>query len=158
MDAARRRPEHARLDRLPAIHGRHHRAVKSAVLTHRNIVAATLQAEAWFTPRWNAGRHRKVNSIAALPLYHIFALTLCLLAFRQGAHMTLIPNPRDFSKFIAVLKKRPFHMLPAVNTLFNALLSIPIQLDRLLAVVRFASGGMAASEGTAKLWPESRVA
>ena len=94
---------------------------KGAVLTHRNIVAATLQAEAWFTPALGSVRAtcRKVNSIAALPLYHIFALTLCLLAIRQGSHLTLIPNPRDFDKFIAVLKKRPFHMLPAVNTLFN---------------------------------------
>ena len=82
---------------------------KGAVLTHRNIVAATLQAEAWFTPALErAGDLAKVNSIAALPLYHIFALTLCLLAIRQGSHLTLIPNPRDFDKFIAVLKKRPF--------------------------------------------------
>ena len=50
---------------------------KGAVLTHRNIVAATLQAEAWFSPALErAGDLGKVNSIAALPLYHIFALTL----------------------------------------------------------------------------------
>jgi long-chain acyl-CoA synthetase len=97
------------------------------VLTHRNIVAATLQAEAWFTPALAkvGDLMRKANSIAALPLYHIFALTLCLLAIRQGSHLTLIPNPRDIPKFVEVLKKRPFHMLPAVNTLFNALLQNP---------------------------------
>ena len=113
---------------------------KGAVLTHRNIVAATLQAEAWFTPALaRAGDLAKVNSIAALPLYHIFALTLCLLAIRQGSHLTLIPNPRDFDKFIAVLKKRPFHMLPAVNTLFNALADASrVQDRRLLDAVRFA--------------------
>ena len=33
----------------------------------------------------------KINSIAALPLYHIFALTLCLLAIRWGSHLTLDP-------------------------------------------------------------------
>jgi long-chain acyl-CoA synthetase len=99
---------------------------KGAVLTHRNIVAAILQAEAWFTPALQrVGNVSKVNSIAALPLYHIFALTLCLLAIRQGSHLTLVPNPRDFGKFIEVLKQRPFHMLPAVNTLFNALLQHP---------------------------------
>jgi hypothetical protein len=99
---------------------------KGAVLTHRNIVAATLQAEAWFTPALaKIGDLSKANSIAALPLYHIFALTLCLLAIRQGSRLTLIPNPRDIPKFVEVLKKRPFHMLPAVNTLFNALLQNP---------------------------------
>ena len=127
---------------------------KGAVLTHRNIVAATLQAEAWFTPALSkVGDLSKANSIAALPLYHIFALTLCLLAIRQGSSLTLIPNPRDIPKFIAELKKRPFHMLPAVNTLFNALLQNPQfkTLDFSHLCVSQA-GGMAASEGTAKQW------
>ncbi|MBA4112479.1 MAG: long-chain fatty acid--CoA ligase [Verminephrobacter sp.] len=127
---------------------------KGAVLTHRNIIAATLQAEAWFTPALaKIGDLSKANSIAALPLYHIFALTLCLLAIRQGSRLTLIPNPRDIPKFVEVLKKRPFHMLPAVNTLFNALLQNPQfrTLDFSHLCVSQA-GGMAASEGTAKQW------
>lgn len=127
---------------------------KGAVLTHGNIIAATLQAEAWFTPALHRlGDIRKANTIAALPLYHIFALTLSLLTLRWGAHMTLIPNPRDIPKFVEVLKKRPFHMLPAVNTLFNALLQNPQfrNLDFSNLVVSQA-GGMAASEGTAKHW------
>lgn len=130
---------------------------KGAVLTHRNIVAATLQAEAWFSPALSkVGDLSKANSIAALPLYHIFALTLCLLAIRQGSSLTLIPNPRDIPKFIAELKKRPFHMLPAVNTLFNALLLNPQfkTLDFSHLCVSQA-GGMAASEGTAKAWQKA---
>ncbi len=127
---------------------------KGAVLTHRNIVAAVLQGEAWFTPALKRiGDVSNTNNIAALPLYHIFALTLCLLNIKWGAHLTLIPNPRDFGKFIAVLKKRPFHMLPAVNTLFNALLQHPqfktIDFSHLCVS---QAGGMAASEGTAKHW------
>jgi acyl-CoA synthetase (AMP-forming)/AMP-acid ligase II len=127
---------------------------KGAILTHRNIVAAILQAEAWFTPA--LGRVRdvsRINGIAALPLYHIFALTLCLLAIRWGAHLTLIPNPRDIGRFVEVLKKRPFHMLPAVNTLFNALLQHPqfrsVDFSQLCVS---QAGGMAASEGTARQW------
>ena len=130
---------------------------KGAVLTHRNIVAATLQAEAWFTPALGrVGDLAKVNSIAALPLYHIFALTLCLLAIRQGSSLTLIPNPRDIPKFVEVLKKRPFHMLPAVNTLFNALLQHP-QFKTIDFSTLYVSqaGGMAASVGTAKHWQEA---
>jgi acyl-CoA synthetase (AMP-forming)/AMP-acid ligase II len=127
---------------------------KGAVLTHRNVVAAMLQAEAWFTPAIkDIGDLRKVNSIAALPLYHIFALTLCLLAIRQGSHMTLIPNPRDFGKFIDVLKKRPFHIMPGVNTLFNALMLHPMFKTIDFSNLRLTqAGGMAASEGTAKNW------
>ena len=127
------------------------------MLTHGNIVAAILQAEAWFTPALKRiGDVSKTNSIAALPLYHIFALTLCLLAIRWGSHLTLVPNPRDFGKFIEVLKKRPFHLLPAVNTLFNALLQHPqfksIDFSQLCVS---QAGGMAASEGTAKQWQQA---
>ena len=129
---------------------------KGAVLTHRNIVAAILQAEAWFTPALTrVGDVSKTNSIAALPLYHIFALTLCLLAIRWGSHMTLIPNPRDFGNFVAILKKRPFHFLPAVNTLFNALLQHPqFKTVDFSNLCLSQAGGMAASEGTARHWLE----
>ncbi|MFC5500233.1 AMP-binding protein [Caenimonas terrae] len=129
---------------------------KGAVLTHRNIVAAILQAEQWFTPALGRlGNVNRVNSIAALPLYHIFALTLCLLAIRWGSHLTLIPNPRDIGKFIEVLKKRPFHLLPAVNTLFNGLMLHPqfrtVDFSQLCVS---QAGGMAASAGTARQWQE----
>lgn len=127
---------------------------KGAVLTHRNIVAAVLQAEAWFRPALKrVGDPSAMNMIAALPLYHIFALGLCLMSVRLGSHMTLVPNPRDFAGFVNVLKKRPFHMLPAVNTLFNALLQQPqfkaVDFSQLCVS---QAGGMAASEGTARNW------
>lgn len=127
---------------------------KGAVLTHRNIVAAVLQGEAWFTPAMDrVGDVRKINSIAALPLYHIFALNLSLLSIRWGAYLTLIPNPRDFTGFVNTLKKRPFHMLPAVNTLFNALLQHPdFKTVDFSTLCVSQAGGMAASEGTAKNW------
>lgn len=130
---------------------------KGAVLTHRNIVAAILQAEAWFTPALKRiGDVSKTNSIAALPLYHIFALTLCLLGIRWGSHLTLIPNPRDFGKFIEVLKKRPFHLLPAVNTLFNALMQHPqFKTVDFTHLCVSQAGGMAASEGTARNWHQA---
>ena len=72
---------------------------------------------------------------------------------RQGSFLTLVPNPRDFAKFIEVLKQRPFHVLPGVNTLFNALMQHPM-----FKTIDFSSlkltqaGGMAASEGTARSW------
>ena len=130
---------------------------KGAVLTHRNLVAAILQADAWFTPALKRiGDVSKTNSIAALPLYHIFALSLCLLAIRWGSHLTLIPNPRDIGKFVGVLRRRPFHILPAVNTLFNALLQHPqfksIDFSQLCVT---QAGGMAASAGTARHWQEA---
>ena len=129
---------------------------KGAVLTHRNIAAAILQAEAWFTPALKrVGDISKSNTIAALPLYHIFALTLCLLTMRWGAQLTLIPNPRNIGGLIDELKKQPFQVFPGVNTLFNALMTHPqfktIDFSNLCVS---QAGGMAASEGTAKQWFE----
>ena len=152
------KPAHCQLDSIAFLQytGGTTGLSKGAVLTHRNIVAAVLQAEAWFTPALaKVGDVSKINNIAALPLYHIFALTLCLVTIRWGAHLTLIPNPRDFGKFIEVLKKRPFHMLPAVNTLFNALLQHPqFKTVDFSDLCVSQAGGMAASEGTARHWQE----
>ena len=151
--AACSQPGQPRLDRLPAVHGRHHGPVKGAVLTHRNIVAATLQAEAWFTPALaQIGDVRKANNVAALPLYHIFALTLCLLAIRQGSP-DADPQPARHSQVCRNTEKRPFHMLPAVNTLFNALLqNAQFRALDFSHLCVSQAGGMAASEGTAQQW------
>ena len=129
---------------------------KGAVLTHRNIVAATLQAHTWFTPALEGRvKANETHIVAALPLYHIFALTVSLFAMRLGGSLSLIPNPRDIPKFVKVLKKRPVHVFPAVNTLFNALLNNPEfrQLDFSQLFISQA-GGMAASEGTARQWQQ----
>ena len=150
------KPNHSTLDSIAFLQytGGTTGLSKGAVLTHRNIVAAVLQGEAWFTPAMErVGDVRKINSIAALPLYHIFALNLSLLSMRWGAYMTLIPNPRDFPGFVKTLKKRPFHMIPAVNTLFNALLQQPeFKTIDFSTLYVSQAGGMAASEGTARNW------
>lgn len=129
---------------------------KGAILTHGNIAAAILQAEAWFTPALQRiGDISKSNTIAALPLYHIFALTLCLLTMRWGAQLTLIPNPRNIGGLIEELKKQPFQVFPGVNTLFNALMMHPqFKTIDFSDLCLSQAGGMAASEGTAKQWFE----
>lgn len=96
---------------------------KGAMLTHRNILANTLQIRSWMSPRLMEGQE---VAIAALPLYHIFALEVNCLAFiKLGAENILITNPRDMAAFIKELKKTPFTVLSGVNTLFNALMNQP---------------------------------
>ena len=100
---------------------------KGATLLHRNIIANVLQNEAWLQPALKKGKQvDQMTIVTALPLYHIFALTACcLLGMRIGAMCLLIPNPRDIPGFIKELAKYEFHMLPAVNTLYNGLLNNP---------------------------------
>jgi long-chain acyl-CoA synthetase len=116
---------------------------KGATLLHRNIVANTLQNEAWLQPALNKGNlTEQFTIVTALPLYHIFALTCCaVLGMRVGAMCLLIPNPRDIPGFVKELAKYKFHMIPAVNTLYNALLNNP-EFNKLdFKVLRAANGG-----------------
>ena len=98
---------------------------KGATLTHRNIIANVLQSEAWSQPAMSrAPVVEQITIVCALPLYHIFALTACAMwGTRVGALNILIPNPRDIGGFIKELCKYKINMLPAVNTLYNALLN-----------------------------------
>jgi len=128
---------------------------KGAVLLHRNVVANVLQSEAWMQPALDKGAPiDQVITITALPLYHIFALTVCcLLGMRNGGVSVLIPNPRDIPGFIKELQKYRFNMFPAVNTLYNALLNHP-DFDKVdFSGLRVANGGgMAVQEAVAKKW------
>jgi long-chain acyl-CoA synthetase len=128
---------------------------KGAVLTHRNVIAAMLQAEATMAPALaQEPKVDQVNVIAALPLYHIYALTACaLLGMRQGNLLTLIPNPRDIPGFVKELAKRPFHVLPGLNTLFNALANnADFQRLDFSQLKLTQAGGMATQEAVAKKW------
>ncbi|AOY92655.1 long-chain-fatty-acid--CoA ligase [Cupriavidus sp. USMAA2-4] len=128
---------------------------KGATLLHRNIVSNVLQSEAWMQPALNkGGQIDQVITITALPLYHIFALTVCcLLGMRSGGMSVLIPNPRDIPGFVKELQKYRFHMFPAVNTLYNALLNSPDIGKVDFSNLRVANGGgMAVQEAVAKQW------
>jgi long-chain acyl-CoA synthetase len=128
---------------------------KGAMLSHGNMVANILQSTAWIGPTFDITKPGRV--ITALPLYHIFALTAnCLLYVRLGWENVLIPNPRDFPAFVAVLKKYPFEFISGVNTLFNALLNTPGFSDIDFSRLRCAlGGGMAVQGAVAAKWKQT---
>jgi len=131
---------------------------KGATLLHRNIIANMLQSEAWYQPALSKLKPGEAPiTITALPLYHIFALTVCaMMSMRIGGQCVLIPNPRDIPGFVKELAKYKFHVFPAVNTLFNGLLNNDefrkLDFSRLILS---AGGGMAVQEAVAKRWLEA---
>jgi len=131
---------------------------KGAVLLHRNLLANVLQAEAWFGPAVaqlkDRGQAMPMVIAAALPLYHIFALTVCgIFPLRIGGKILLIPNPRDLPAVIKVLRRHPVNIFPAVNTLYNALLNHPdIGKANFSNLIVAIGGGMAVQEAVAKRW------
>jgi long-chain acyl-CoA synthetase len=130
---------------------------KGAVLLHRNLVANTLQSEAWFQPGLRkVPQGEQVVKVCALPLYHIFAFTAnMMLGMRVGACNLLLPNPRDIPAVLKALSGQRFHVFPAVNTLFQALANhadfLSVDWGHLKVCV---GGGMAVQQATAKLWLE----
>ena len=127
---------------------------KGATLLHRNVVANIMQCEAWFKPMLDKAGDQQLTVVCALPLYHIFALTICaLMGAHFGAMNLLIPNPRDIPGLIRALSKHRVNMFPAVNTLFNSLANDPefAQLD-FSGLVVSNGGGMAVQKATAEKW------
>ncbi|HEU4775408.1 MAG TPA: long-chain fatty acid--CoA ligase [Telluria sp.] len=128
---------------------------KGATLTHRNVIANVLQSEAWSQPAMAKAPHvDQITIVCALPLYHIFALTACAMwGTRVGALNILIPNPRDIGGFIKELAKYKINMLPAVNTLYNALLNHPDIGSVDFSALKISNGGgMAVQQAVNDKW------
>ena len=128
---------------------------KGAMLSHGNIIVNVFQSK-WIAYPFVGDRHRERLAILALPLYHVFALTVnCLLFVELGITAVLITNPRDIPGFVKELKKYPFVAITGVNTLFNALLN-----NENFKEVNFSSlklsvgGGMAIQQAVATRWRE----
>jgi long-chain acyl-CoA synthetase len=128
---------------------------KGAILLHRNVIANVLQNEAWLKPAMgSSSEDEQLVFVCSLPLYHIYALTVCsLMATRLGGMNVLIPNPRDMPGFVKELAKYKVNVFPAVNTLYNGLLN-----NADFAKLDFSSykvcngGGMAVQQSVADRW------
>ncbi len=128
---------------------------KGAMLLHRNVIANVLQNEAWMSPVMTPEmRATSMGFMCALPLYHIYSLTVsALMGMRMGGMSVLIPNPRDIPGFVKELAKHKIVVFPAVNTLYNALLN-----NAEFAKLDFSSykvcngGGMALQRNVAERW------
>src|SRR5258708_1704724 len=127
---------------------------KGAQLSHRNIIAHNQMITHWFKPYMT--KDHKDIVITAIPMYHIFALTVNgILMYYTGVKNVLITNPRDIPGFCKELKKHKFTIITGVNTLFNGLLHNPefskIDFSALKGAV---AGAMAVQDAVARRWKE----
>ena len=124
---------------------------KGAVLTHGNMIANFLQLKYWAGDMFQEGREK---AICALPLYHIFSLTVnCLLFMNLGGLNILITNPRDMKAFVKELGQHEFTAITGVNTLFNGLLNTEGFADIDFSSLKFTlGGGMAVQRAVADRW------
>lgn len=126
---------------------------KGALLTHRNMVANIEQMISFMLIKLKEGEE---VVITPLPLYHIFSLTLNLLAMiKLGAKNVLITNPRDLKAFIKELSRHRFTCITGVNTLFNGLLAQEQFASLDFSNLKIAlAGGVALRDAVAKQWEE----
>ena len=127
---------------------------KGAMLTHGNMVANALQLAAWVGDLFTRGEEQ---IITALPLYHIFSLTVnALFMMYFGGENVLITNPRDIPGFVKTLRKNRWSAITGVNTLFNALLHHPDFASLDFSRVKFSlAGGMAVQRAVAERWKKT---
>ncbi|HWG06605.1 MAG TPA: AMP-binding protein, partial [Beijerinckiaceae bacterium] len=124
-----------------------------AMLTHRNLIANTLQCRIW---TGLGSGHDDERALTPLPLYHIFSLTANLLSFATvGALNVLIPDPRDLHRLIRTMRDAQITAMSGVNTLFNALTHAPDFAELDFSKLRVAIGGGAAVQSeVARRWRE----
>jgi long-chain acyl-CoA synthetase len=95
---------------------------KAAEITHKNLVANTLQVREWFTQ----ARERQEVVLTALPLYHSYAMTTCM---NQGVYLAatliLIPNPRDLGHVLKCIDRHKPTVFPGVPTMYVAINNYP---------------------------------
>jgi len=127
---------------------------KGAMLSHGNLVNHNSMITHWFYPYLKDGGEDII--ITAIPMYHIFALTVNgLLMFSTGVKNVLITNPRDMKGFCKEMRKHRFSILTGVNTLFNGMLNYPTFKDLDFSHLKGAiGGGMAVQDAVATRWEE----
>jgi long-chain acyl-CoA synthetase len=126
---------------------------KGAVLTNSNILANMLQIQNIAKVQVKEG-HECV--LTALPLYHIFALTVNFLSFlAMGQRMILVPLPIPLSNVVKAFKKYPITVMTGINTLFNGLNNNSDFKANPPRSLRIAlAGGMALQEAVNKQWQQ----
>ena len=92
---------------------------KGAMLTHSNLTVNVEQILSWANTL--GLRHERVMGI--LPFFHVFAMSTVLnFAVRTGSAMILMPK-FDLDEAVALIRKTKPTILPAVPTLYTALLN-----------------------------------
>ena len=127
---------------------------KGAELTHRNVLSNSIQTLECLGKTFKDG---KEIIVCPLPLYHIYAFTICMMTlFAKGAMCVLIPNPRDIDAFVQQIKPHKFTAFAGLNTLFMGLCAHPefpsLDFSKLTLTM---SGGTALMTSAAELWKKT---
>jgi long-chain acyl-CoA synthetase len=127
---------------------------KGAMLLHRNLLAASLQAEQFMRPLMQAAPAvAEPVLLVPLPLYHVFTIYMVMMALSQGAQVVLVPNPRDIDGLVKTMRGTRFHQMMGLDTLYRALAEHPrIGEVDFSACRSYVAGGTATRRAVAERW------
>ena len=110
---------------------------KAAMLTHANISANARQVSAWF----GNPQHGKERFLAALPFFHVFAMTVILLCgLEYGAEIIMMPR-FDLKDCLKAIDKKKPTFFPAVPTIYTAINNAPNVRDYDLTSIKLCISG-----------------
>ncbi len=109
---------------------------KGAMLSHANLYANALQGAGWF----HKARPGEERVLAALPFFHVFAMTTVLLfGVALGAEIIMLPR-FELKQAVATIARRRPTFMPGVPTMFNAIANFAGRAD-LTSIQYCISGG-----------------
>lgn len=117
---------------------------KGAILTHANVIAATLQCSLWGTPTMNLTSPEQRIFLAVLPFFHVYGnIVVMNNALLNCATQILVPRFQIDELMDLLAKFEKITFFPTVPTLITALINHPkaaeLQLDRKFGLLN--SGG-----------------
>lgn len=127
---------------------------KGAMLTNRNLLAATLQLGAFLKSALRVPPAAEAPvMLVPLPLYHVFTIGMVLTGLSSGARIVLVPNPRDIHGLVKTMAAQPFHLMTGLNTLYRALADHPHIGEVDFSACRgFVAGGTPTQRAVAGQW------
>jgi len=95
---------------------------KAAMLTHKNLVANTLQVVA-FLPSAEPGKEKVM---AAIPFFHVYGMTVGMnFAIYLGGEIVIVPNPRPIDNVMRIIDKERTTIFPGVPTMYIGIINHP---------------------------------
>jgi long-chain acyl-CoA synthetase len=112
---------------------------KGAMLTHKNLVANTMQAGS-LDPKMKSGGQDVI--VGVLPLFHIYAMTTVMnLAVMSGCGMLLFPKLPEWEDLLGAIQKYKATIFPGVAALYNAINNFERVKDYDLTSIRACISG-----------------
>ncbi|MEF3274646.1 MAG: long-chain fatty acid--CoA ligase [Chloroflexus sp.] len=95
---------------------------KAAMLTHRNLIANTVQVASWVT----AGQPGGEKMMAAIPFFHVYGMTVAMLySIHIGAEIVIVPSPRPIDNVMNVIQRERCTLFPGVPAMYIGIINHP---------------------------------